>query len=199
MSRIGDSASVQAATRVNAEQASISIPHADLMRSLARRLVDSRVLHLIRVWLECAVEETDDQGRKRRTTEAKDSGCGIPQGSPISPLLANLYMRRFVLEWKRHGLDERLGSHIVTYADDLVILCRRGRAEEALQQLRAIMARLKLTVNEDKTRICKVPEGEFDFLGYTFGRMYKRTTGQAYVGVRPSKKSIRRMWRRSMR
>jgi group II intron reverse transcriptase/maturase len=170
-----------------------SVPHAHLMRSLARCLVDSRVLHLIRMWLECAVEETDDQGRKRRTTEGKDSGRGIPQGSPISPLLANLYMRRFVLEWKRRGLDERLGSHIVTYADDLVILCRRGRAEEALQQLRAIMARLKLTVNEDKTRICKVPEGEFDFLGYTFGRMYKRTTGQAYVGVRPSKKSIRRM------
>ena len=170
-----------------------SIPHADLMRSLARRIVDSRVLHLIKMWLECAVEETDDQGRKRRTTEAKDSGRGIPQGSPISPLLANLYMRRFVLEWKRRGLDERLGSHIVTYADDLVILCRRGRAEEALQHLRAIMARLKLTVNEDKTRICKVPQGEFDFLGYTFGRMYKRTTGHAYLGVRPSQKSIRRM------
>jgi len=170
-----------------------SIPHADLMRSLARRIVDSRVLHLIKMWLECAVEETDDRGRKKRTTEAKDSGRGIPQGSPISPLLANLYMRRFVLEWKRRGLDERLGSHIVTYADDLVILCRRGRAEEALQQLRAIMARLKLTVNEEKTRICKVPESEFDFLGYTFGRMYKRTTGRAYLGVRPSKKSIRRM------
>ena len=170
-----------------------SIPHADLMRSLARRIVDSRVLHLIKMWLECAVEETDDQGRKRRMTDAKDSGRGIPQGSPISPLLANLYMRRFVLEWKRRGLDERLGSHIVTYADDLVILCRRGRAEEALQQLREIMARLKLTVNEDKTRVCKVPEGEFDFLGYTFGRMYKKTTGQAYLGVRPSKKSVRRM------
>jgi len=163
------------------------------MRSLGRRVVDSRVLHLIKMWLECAVEETDDRGRKKRTTEAKDSGRGIPQGSPISPLLANLYMRRFVLEWKRRGLDERLGSHIVTYADDLVILCRRGRAEEALQQLRAIMARLKLTVNEEKTRICKVPESEFEFLGYTFGRMYKRTTGQAYLGVRPSKESIRRM------
>jgi RNA-directed DNA polymerase len=170
-----------------------SIPHADLMRSLARRIVDSRVLHLIKMWLECAVEETDDRGRKKRTTEAKDSGRGIPQGSPISPLLANLYMRRFVLEWKRRGLEDRLASRIVTYADDLVILCRRGRAEEALQHLRAIMARLKLAVNEDKTRICKVPEGEFDFLGYTFGRMYKRTTGQAYLGVRPSKKSIRRM------
>ena len=170
-----------------------TIPHADLMRSLARRIVDSRVLHLIKMWLECAVEETDDRGRKKRTTEAKDSGRGIPQGSPISPLLANLYMRRFVLEWKRRGLEKRLRSRIVTYADDLVILCRRGNAEEALQRLREIMARLKLTVNEEKTRICKVPESEFDFLGYTFGRMYKRTTGQVYVGVRPSKKSIRRM------
>jgi RNA-directed DNA polymerase len=170
-----------------------SIPHAHLMRSLARRIVDSRVLHLIKMWLECAVEETDDQGRKKRTTEAKDSARGIPQGAPISPLLANLYMRRFVLEWKRRGLEDRLSSRIVTYADDLVILCRRGRAEEALQHLRTIMARLQLRVNEDKTRICKVPEGEFDFLGYTFGRMYKKTTGQAYLGVRPSKKSIRRM------
>jgi RNA-directed DNA polymerase len=170
-----------------------SIPHADLMRSLARRIVDSRVLHLIKMWLECAVEDTDDRGHKRRTTEARDSGRGIPQGSPLSPLLANLYMRRFVLEWKRRGLDRRLGSHIVTYADDLVILCHRGYADEALRQLREIMARLKLTVNEEKTRVCTVPDGEFDFLGYTFGRLYKRTTGQAYVGVRPSKKSVRRM------
>jgi len=103
-----------------------SIPHAELMRSLARRIVDSRVLHLIKMWLECAVEDTDDKGRKTRTTEAKDSGRGVPQGSPISPLLANLYMRRFVLGWKRLGLEERLGTRIVTYADDLVILCRRG-------------------------------------------------------------------------
>src|ERR1700686_3272237 len=170
-----------------------SIPHSELMRSLARRIVDGRVLHLIKMWLECAVEDTDDKGRKTRTTEAKDSGRGIPQGSPISPLLANLYMRRFVLGWKKLGLEERLGSRIVTYADDLVILCTRGNAEQALQQLRKIMSKLKLTVNEEKTRICRVPEGEFDFLGYTFGRLYKRTTGTAYLGMRPSKKSIRRM------
>jgi hypothetical protein len=58
------------------------------MRSVARRVVDRRVLHLIKMWLECSVEETDDRGRKRRTTGARDNGCGIPQGSPISPLVA---------------------------------------------------------------------------------------------------------------
>jgi group II intron reverse transcriptase/maturase len=170
-----------------------SIPHAELMRSLARRIVDARVLHLIKMWLECSVEETDDKGRKTRTTEAKDNKRGIPQGSPISPLLANLYMRRFVLGWKKLGLERRLGSRIVTYADDLVILCTRGNANEALTRMRELMGKLKLMVNEDKTRVCKVPEGEFDFLGYTFGRMYSAKTGQARLGMRPSKKSIRRM------
>jgi group II intron reverse transcriptase/maturase len=170
-----------------------SIPHAELMLSLARRIVDARVLHLIKMWLECAVEETDDRGRKTRTTQAKDQRRGIPQGSPISPLLANLYMRRFVLGWKRLGLEHSLGSRIVTYADDLVILCRKGKAEEALSRMREIMGKLKLTVNEEKTRICKVPEETFDFLGYTFGRLYSKTTGKARLGMRPSKKSIRRM------
>jgi RNA-directed DNA polymerase len=170
-----------------------SIPHAELLKSVARRIVDRRVLHLIKMWLECPVEETDERGRKIRTTEARDKRRGIPQGSPISPLLANLYMRRFVLGWKKLGLERSLGSRIVTYADDLVILCRKGKAEEALQRLREIMGRLKLTVNEAKTRICKVPEGEFDFLGYTFGRMYSARTGQARLGYRPSRKSIKRM------
>jgi RNA-directed DNA polymerase len=170
-----------------------SIPHAELLKSVARRIVDRRVLHLIKMWLECPVEETDDRGRKTRTTEARDNRRGIPQGSPISPLLANIYMRRLVLGWKKLGLERSLGSRIVTYADDLVILCRKGNADEALQQLRKIMSKLKLTVNEEKTRICKVPEGEFDFLGYTFGRMYSARTGQARLGYRPSKKSIKRM------
>ena len=119
-------------------------------------------------------QRLDERGRKTRTTEARDKRRGIPQGSPISPLLANLYMRRFVLGWKKLGFEQSLGTRLVTYADDLVILCRRGNAEAALHHLRAIMGKLKLTVNDDKTRICKVPEGEFDFLGYTFGRCTRR-------------------------
>ena len=164
-----------------------SIPHAELLKSVSRRIVDRRVLHLIRMWLDCPVEETDDRGRKTRTTEARDKRRGIPQGSPISPLLANIYMRRFVLGWKMFGLERTLGTRLVTYADDLVILCRRGKAEAALQRLREIMGKLKLTVSEEKTRICRVPEGEFDFLGYTFGRMFSARTGQARIGYRPSK------------
>ena len=136
-----------------------SIPHSDLLKSVARRVVDRRVLHLIKMWLDCPVEETDDRGRKTRTTEARDKRRGIPQGSPLSPLLANIYMRRFVLGWKKLGLERSLGTRLVIYADDLVILCRRGNAETALHHLREIMGKLKLTVNEDKTRICAVPEG----------------------------------------
>jgi len=170
-----------------------SIPHADLLKSLARRIVDRRVLHLIKMWLECPVEETDEKGSKRRTTEAKDTRRGIPQGSPLSPLLANLYMRRFVLGWKMMGLEQKLGSRLVIYADDLVILCRRGKAEEALSHLHAIMGKLKLEVNAEKTRICKMPDETFNFLGYTFGRAYSPTTGQARLAHWPSKKSIKRM------
>jgi RNA-directed DNA polymerase len=186
---------VQAATRVNevvgADLADYfgSIPHTDLLKSVARRVVDRRVLHLIKVWLDCPVKETDKRGRTARTTEARDNRRGIPQGSPFSPLLANLYMRRFVLGWKKLGFERSLG----TYADDLVILCRKGNAEAALQRLREIMGKLRLTVNEEKTRICKVPEGEFDFLGYTFGRMYSTRTGKARLGQRPSKKRLKRM------
>ncbi len=172
-----------------------SIPHADLMKSVARRVVDRRVLHLVKMWLECPVEETDERGRKRRTTQAKDTRRGIPQGSPISPLLANLYMRRFVLGWKQRRLEHRLGSRIVTYADDLVICCRRGSADEALSQMRELMGKLTLEVNEEKTRVCRMPEETFDFLGYSFGRLYSPRTGQPRMGHRPSKRSIERVVR----
>jgi RNA-directed DNA polymerase len=171
-----------------------SIPHGDLMKSVSRRISDSRVLRLIKMWLETPVEEIDEQGRRHRTTRNKDEGKGTPQGSPVSPLLANIYMRRFLLGWKRAGHADRLKAKIVNYADDFVICCRDA-ADEAMDRMRAMMSTLKLTVNETKTRTCRVPEETFDFLGYTFGRCHDRRTGRAYVGARPSKKKIQRLCR----
>jgi len=169
-----------------------SIPHAELMKSVARRVSDPKMLHLIKMWLVVPVEETDERGRKKRTTQNRDRKRGIPQGAPISPLLANLYMRRFVLGWKRLGVAKRLKARIVNYADDLVILCK-SNAEEALAAMRRMMERLQLTVNETKTHICRVPEEHFDFLGYRFGQQYSERTGKTYLGTRPSKKSLKRL------
>jgi RNA-directed DNA polymerase len=169
-----------------------SLPHAELLKSVARRVVDGAMLHLIKMWLEAAVEETDERGNGRRSMRNRDEGRGTPQGSPISPLLSNLYMRRFVLGWKKLGHEQRLKARIVNYADDLVICCRGG-GEQALAAMRVIMERLRLTVNETKTRVCKLPEEKFDFLGYTFGRCYSPQTGRAYLGTTPSKQGVQRV------
>ncbi len=169
-----------------------SLPHSELLRSVARRVVDGAMLHLIKMWLKAPVEETDGGGKKHRSTRNRDEGRGTPQGSPISPLLSNLYMRRFVLGWKKLGHEKRLGAYIVNYADDLVICCG-GRAEEALSAMRVMMTKLKLTVNETKTRVAKLPEEKFEFLGYTFGRCYSTKTGRAYLGTVPAKKRVIRI------
>jgi RNA-directed DNA polymerase len=166
-----------------------SIPHVELMKSVARRISDGRLLGLIKAWLETPVEEQDERGRKRRTTRNKDEGRGTPQGAPLSPLLANLYMRRFVLGWKSQGHERCLDAHIVNYADDFVICCR-GTADQAMTVMRDMMAKLRLTVNETKTRLCRVPDEHFAFLGYTFGRFYSPRTGRSYLGMRPSIKKV---------
>lgn len=169
-----------------------TIPHPELLKSVARRVSDRQMLHLIKMWLTAPVEEDDGNGGKKRTTTNRDQKQGTPQGSPISPLLSSVYMRRFILGWRKLGYAERFGAQIVNYADDLVICCRQG-AGEALEAMRQTMERLKLTVNEEKTRVCQIPQESFDFLGYTFGRCYSPKTGRAFIGSRPSKKSIRRM------
>jgi RNA-directed DNA polymerase len=169
-----------------------SIPHAELLKSLARRISDGAMMHVLKLWLCMAVEEEDERGRRHRTTRNRDEGKGTPQGAPISPLLSNLYVRRFVLGWRSSGCQERWKAFVVNYADDLVICCR-GNATEALAAMRQMMTRLKLTVNETKTRVCAVPQETFDFLGYTFGRLWSPRTGRPYLGVRPSKKRIQRI------
>lgn len=130
-----------------------TIPHSELMKSVSRRVSDKQILHLIKSWLVAPVEETDKRGRRRRTTRNKDEKKGTPQGAPISPLLSNLYMRRFVLGWKTLGFEARFDAHIVNYADDFVICCR-GTATEAVAAMARIMGKLKLTINEQKTNVC---------------------------------------------
>jgi RNA-directed DNA polymerase len=159
------------------------------MKSLSRRISDRHLLGLIKMWLVAPVEETDERGRTRRTTRNKDEGRGSPQGSPLSPLLSNIYMRRFIAGWKALGHERRLDAHIVNYADDFVICCR-GTADEAMATMRKMMSKLRLTVNETKTRLCRIPEETFDFLGYTIGRCWSPRTGKSYIGTKPSAKTV---------
>jgi RNA-directed DNA polymerase len=171
-----------------------SIPHGPLLRCVSRRIADGKLLSIIKSWLTVPVIERD-QRTTRCTTEAKDRHRGTPQGSPISPLLANLYFRRFLLAWEVFGHCTRLDAYVVNYADDLVICCQPGNGPAALTTMRQLMTRLGLTVNEAKTRLVRLPEERFDFLGYSIGRFYGKD-GAPYIGTIPSRKAVRRLLQR---
>jgi group II intron reverse transcriptase/maturase len=168
-----------------------TIPHAELIQCVARRISDREMLALIKRFLKAPVQDRRDRGPSGGT-QSRDEGT--PQGSPLSPLLANLYFRRFILGWKKLGLMERYKAHIVNFADDFVICCKTG-AEEALAWVRRIISQLKLQINESKTQIHRVPKENVEFLGYTIGRCYSTKTGKSYIGTRPSKKKIGRICR----
>jgi len=167
-----------------------TIPHRELLKSVARRIMDRKMLRLIKLWLKAPVEETDAEGRTI-LTGGKGSKAGTPQGGVISPLLANLYIHRLLKAWKKFDLESALRARIINYADDLVIVCRGG-AEEALSWLKWITERLGLRLNEAKTRVRDARREAFDFLGYTFGPMVYRRTGRTYLGVAPSKQRVQR-------
>ena len=171
------------------------IPHAELLKCVARRVSDGRMLGWVKAWLEMAVEEDDGRGGTRRTNRARRERKGTPQGAPISPLLSNLYMRRFLLGWKGLGYARRFKAGVVNYADDIVILGKESAAtmREAVED---VMKRLKLPLNAEKTRCVRVPEESFNFLGYRVGRNYRRDTGRAYIGTRPTPASVQSLCRR---
>jgi group II intron reverse transcriptase/maturase len=169
-----------------------TIPHGPLMRCVSRRIADGEILSVLKRWLTVPVWERTARGAVLRTTQARDQKRGTPQGGTASPLLANLYFRSFLRAWYEHGHSGRLDAHVVNYADDLVICCPPGNGKMALATMRRLMGRLGLTVNDQKTRIACLPEGAFDFLGYTVGRFYGKD-GRAFIGTEPSRKSIRRI------
>jgi RNA-directed DNA polymerase len=168
-----------------------TIPHHELMQGVARRVVDPHMLRLIKAWLKVPVEEKDERGN-RRMTGGQASKRGTPQGGVISPLLANIYMHRFLRAWRERGKDRQYRARIISYADDFVILSH-GYAEEALVWTRWAMGRIGLTLNETKTCIRRAHQESFDFLGYSFGIARHWKDGRKYLAARPSKKSVQRI------
>jgi RNA-directed DNA polymerase len=168
-----------------------SIPHAALMQSLARRLSDRRLLRLLKRWLKAPVAERGPDGGWR-FTGGKRSTRGTPQGGVVSPLLATLYMNRYLKVFRLRRLDRRYGARLVSYADDFVVLCRHGAAE-VLAQTRRWFTQMGLTLNEQKTRVCDGRTEPFTFLGYTFGPMRYRKDGHWYLGAAPAKKAVQRV------
>ena len=168
-----------------------TIPHSELIKSVARRVVDRNVLRLIKMWLRAPIEERDADGT-RRMSGGKGNTRGTPQGGVASPLLANIYMNRFLKHWRLTGCGDTFHAHVVSYADDFVILSR-GRAAEALAWTKAVMTKLGLTINEAKTSLRNARQERFDFLGYSFGAHLFEANGKWYLGASPSKKSVQRL------
>lgn len=168
-----------------------TIPHAELMKLLARRISDGKLLRLLKLWLKAPVAEPA-AGGGWRYRGGQRATRGTPQGGVISPLLANLYMNRYLKVFRLRGLDRRYGARLVNYADDFVVLCHEGAAE-VLAQSRRWFGRMGLTLNEQKTRVCDGRRESFTFLGYTFGPMRYRKDGHWYLGAAPAKKAVQRV------
>jgi len=169
-----------------------SIPHAKLMAVLAERIVDGAILHIIRMWLKAPVVGEDEDGTGRNIGGGKANIQGTPQGGVISPLLANVYLHLLDRLWKRQHLQRRLEARLVRYADDFVVLCRKG-TEQPMAVIRRVFDRLGLRLNEHKTRVVNAKEESFDFLGFSFRVIASWRTGSTYPHVQPSQKSLQKI------
>ncbi len=169
-----------------------SIPHAKLLAMVAERIVDGGILHLIKLWLKAPVIGEDDNGVKRGVGGGNANSKGTPQGGVLSPLLANCYLHQLDRLWQRRHLKDKLQAHLVRYADDFVVLCRKD-VVEPLKVVRAVLARLGLTLNETKTTIVDATQASFDFLGFTIQLSRGGRSGKPYPNVRPSEPSLKKI------
>jgi RNA-directed DNA polymerase len=169
-----------------------SIPHAKLLAVVAERIVDGGILHLIKLWLKAPVIEEDDSGVKRTVGGGKANRKGTPQGGVISPLLSNCYLHILDRIWHRRDMKGRLQAHLVRYADDFVVMCRKD-VEEPLQVVRHVLDRLGLSLNEAKTHIVDATQASFNFLGFTIQMSQGARTGKPYPNVRPADKSLKKI------
>jgi len=169
-----------------------SIPHAKLLAVVAERIVDGGILALIKQWLKAPVIGENENGTRKTVGGGKANSVGTPQGGVISPLLANLYLHLLDRIWEKHRLKDRLGAHLVRYADDFVVLCKRG-VDEPLNVIRHVLDRLGLTLNETKTGIVDAKETGFNFLGFTIQMSQGAKSGKPYPNVRPSDKAVQKI------
>ena len=165
-----------------------TIPHKELMYLIALRISDKNILHLIKMWLKVTVmEDGNPKGGKKTKT-------GTPQGGVISPLLANIYLHLFDKAVNRvGGIFEKSGVKIVRYADDFVLMAREI-PKECLEKVNRMLEKMKLKLNEEKSRLVKTYEESFDFLGHTF-RYSRDLHGRSkkYLNIEPSKKSQKKV------
>lgn len=168
-----------------------SIPHAKLMAVVAERIVDGGILALIKQWLKAPVIG-EDNGVKKTVGGGKANRKGTPQGGVISPLLANCYLHILDRIWQRRYLKGKLQAHLVRYADDFVVMCRKD-VEEPLKVVRHALERLDLSLNEAKTHIVDATQASFNFLGFTIQMSRGASTGKPYPNVRPADKSLKKI------
>lgn len=169
-----------------------TIPHANLMAVVAERIADGAILHLIQMWLKAPVIEEGKDGKQRNIGGGKGNRKGTPQGGVISPLLANLYLHLLDRIWERHQLEKKLGARIVRYADDFIVLCKRG-TDRPLAIVKQVLDRLQLTLNEAKSRTVNAHKESFRFLGFELRMRRSWRTGNTYPHVQPAKQSLKKV------
>ena len=167
-----------------------TIPHAKLLATVAERISDGGILHLIKLWLKAPVVEEGEDGKKRNVGGGKANRQGTPQGGVISPLLANLYLHLMDRIWKKYALDVKLGARMVRYADDFVVLCRKG-TKRAMEVIQCILTRLGLILSPTKTRELDSRRESFQFLGFEIGIKKSIRSGKPYTHVEPSKEALK--------